>query len=135
MRELISMSVWLVLGVLGVLGAQAQTVRLAWDPSPSPGVTNYVLYASTNELSATNLMTATTNLPCGTNLTATVTDLSAGNWWFVATAWAGGVESLPSNVLQVQVPTPPANMRTVVLQYSGTLSNFYDVGFFKLRLP
>jgi hypothetical protein len=117
------------------LTASGQTVRLAWDPAPTVGITNYTLYASTNALSATNLLAATTNIPCGTNLTGTVSEIVAGRWWFAATAWKDGIESLPSNVLQVEVPRPPANMRTVVVQYSGTLTNFYDVGFFKLRLP
>jgi hypothetical protein len=66
----------------------------------------------------------------------TVSGLLAGNWWFaVAARDTNGIQSLLSNVLQIEVPKPPLNMRTVVLQYSGTLSNFYDVGFFKLRLP
>ena len=124
-----------LLGLFGGVAAQAQMVSLAWDSSIHPGVTNYTLYASTNSLVATNLATATVRLNCGTNRTGTITDLVPTRWWFTATAWADGAQSLPSNVLQVEVPLPPANMRTVVVQYSGTLTNFYDVGFFKLRLP
>ena len=45
------------------------------------------------------------------------------------------IESVPSNTVTAEVPVPPPNMRTVVLQYSGTLTNWQDVGFFKLRLP
>jgi hypothetical protein len=109
-------------------------VNLAWNASPTPAVT-YVLYAHTNDLTATNLSSAIVRLNIGTNLTATVEALKAGQWCFVATAKLNGVESDPSNSLIVEVPEPPSNMRTVVLQYSGTLTNFYDVGFFRLRLP
>lgn len=118
----------------GLLSAAAQEVKLAWDASATSGAI-YVIYASTNSLSVTNLASANVRLSVGTNLTATAQDIKAGRWWFAAAAVANGVESLPSNILIVDVPAPPAAMRTVVVQYSGTLSNFYDVGFFRLRLP
>jgi len=117
------------------VAAQAQSIRLAWDASTSPGVTNYVLYAHTNTLAATNLSAAVVKQSVGTNLTATIEDIKPGHWWFVATAVGSGVESGPSNSVNVEVPKPPAAMRTIVVQYSGTLTNFYDVGFFRLRLP
>ncbi len=107
----------------------AQSVKLAWDASPSPGVTNYVIYAATNALATL------TNISVGTNLTATVENLSPGTWRFYATAQAGGVESAPSNLLLVDVPRPPANLRTIVVQYSYTLTNWADLGFFRLRVP
>lgn len=141
--------------------AAAAELHLAWDPSPTPGVTNYVLYASTNDFSApTNLTAAAAStrvlapanpqarlsglaapdsgavrLNVGTNLTATIADLAEGYWSFAATAEMDGLESELSNIVHVQVPAPPANMRTVILQYSGTLSNFQDAVFFKLKLP
>lgn len=113
----------------------ASSINLAWDASPATNVTSYVIYASTNILNATNLASANVRLNVGTNLTATITDLKAGQWSFAAAAVSGGVEGDLSNILIVDVPKPPERMRTVVLQYGGTLTNFYDVGFFKLRLP
>ena len=113
-----------------------QTVKLAWDASGTNQPITYVLYASTTSLSDATISTATTNVPTGTNITVTISDILAGHWWFgVAARDTNGLQSVLSNVLQVEVPKPPLNMRTVVLQYSGMLSNFYDVGFFKLRLP
>lgn len=125
---------WLL---LSPLLAAAQNVTLAWDASVTPGITNYVLYASTNAISLTNttlLSTAQVRLHVSTNLTATVENLKAGQWTFAVTAMGGGIESAPTT-LAVEVPKEPARMRTVVVQYSGTLTNFYDVGFFRLRLP
>jgi len=114
--------------------AMGQSVNLAWDASTSPGVTNYVIYATTNALTDTNASSALVKVPVGTNLTAKVFDLSPGMWWFGAKAVAGGAESKLSNVVAVEVPKPPAQMRTIAVQYSYTLTNFYDLGFFKLRI-
>lgn len=98
--------------------------------------TNYWLYAHNAYLTEANKSNSLVKINAGTNLTATVENLSSGRWFFAATAVGNnGLESLLSNVLAVEAPNPPANMRTIVLQYSGTLSNFYDVGFFRLRLP
>lgn len=68
----------------------ASNVDLMWDASPTPGITNYVLYASTNALSATNLPTATVRLNVGTNLTAKVENIKAGQWSFAVTAMLEG---------------------------------------------
>ena len=46
-----------------------------------------------------------------------------------------GISSDFSNIVIVEVPYASGSFRTVVLQFSGTLTNFYDVGFFKLRIP
>jgi hypothetical protein len=116
--------------LLAAFPAPAGNVRLAWDPSPDTNVVSYAIYAGTN---SGNYFI---RLAVGTNLTCTVSNLSAYRWYFVATAaTVEGIESLPSNEVQCEVPKAPANMRTVVLQYGNTLTNFYDVGFFKLRLP
>lgn len=131
MKKII-LSFCLTIGAIAAIGAD---VRLAWDKSDTASVTNYVFYAHTNSLTATNLASAAVRLNAGTNLTARVERLAAGRWWFVVTAVGEGMESDPSNTVTVEVPEPPKNMRTVILQFSGTLSNFYDVGFFRLRLP
>lgn len=128
MKLLLSLFFWLA------PAAQAGSVSLVWDASPDSSVTNYTLYACTNTI-GTNLSAAVT-VEVGTNLTARIEDLLPGRWSFYVTAMAAyRIQSLPSNVVQAEVPAAPTNMRTVVLQYSGTLTNFYDVGFFKLRLP
>ena len=115
--------------------ARGSDIKLAWDAPPASTnytVTNYVLYAQTNLVSRTNYCVRQT---VGTNLTATVQELVPGRWWFAATAVAGGLESDLSAMVIAEVPLPPPNMRTVYVQYGGTLTNFYDVGFFRLRLP
>lgn len=116
------------------LSARAQNLTLAWSPSPSDGVTNYVLYAHTNTLTSTNLSTAAVKINVSTNLTAAVSDLVQGLWYFGVTAQTTNAQSVPSNIVLAQVPAPPSNMRTIVLQYSGTVSNFIDTGYFKLKL-
>lgn len=131
---------WLATGVaIGLLFlafvAKAD-VPLAWDASLTPGVTNYVLYASTNVLTSTNLASAPVRVNVGTNLTARVSDLLPGQWYFAVTVEKGGVQSDPSNVLPVEVPASPGTLRTVALQYSATLTNgFQDLLFLKLRVP
>lgn len=116
--------------------ALAQSVRLTWDPSPTVGVTNYVVYAHTNHLTDFDqLKQATARIPVGTNLTCTIESVTNGLWYFVATGQKNGIESGPSNEAVVEFPSPPPRMRVVVVQYSGVLTNFYDVGFFRLRLP
>lgn len=126
------------IGLMGLLAmavpVMASDIKLAWDASQTPGITNYVLYASTNTLTSTNLQSALVRLSVGTNLTASITDIKAGQWTFAATAIKDGIESSPV-LLLAEVPKAPDRMRTVVVQYSGTLTNFYDVGFFRLRLP
>jgi len=124
---------------LGVPITEAgSTVKLAWDPSPSPGIAGYTLYAHTNSLATgTNLATAPVRVQT-TNLTVTVQFTNAApRWYFVATATStNGLESVPSNELIVQSPMPPANMRTLALEYIPQITgtNWSDVGFFRIRL-
>jgi len=59
---------------------RAQTVRLAWGPSPSAGVVNYRIYYGTNS----GDYTLTTN--AGLALTQAVTLPHGGRWFFAATA-------------------------------------------------
>lgn len=113
--------------------SHAGSLRLAWDASPTPGV-SYTLYAHTNTI-GTDLVSPVVRVHAGTNLTARVTDLAAGQWHFVATAVKDNVESAPSNELVATVPAQPANMRTVVLQYNATVTgtNWLDAGFFRVK--
>lgn len=124
----------LILLLMAALAAFAQNARVAWDKSVTAGVSNYVLYVATNSLSATNLAAAAARLNVGTNLTASIEAMNPGTYWLAVTAQKAGIESLPSNILVISVPQPPANMRTVVVQFSATLTNFTDLGFFRIRL-
>ena len=134
-RRLVIIGSMLVLSSLTAFAAGG-SVHLAWDASPTPGC-NYTLYGSTNAVFPTNISTAQLRVNCSTNLTVLATDIApAGTWRFAVTAQQGGIESDLSNILVLQVPTAPGNMRTVALQYSGTLvgTNFLDALFLKLRI-
>ena len=91
----------------GCVCAAAQSVTLAWDPSPNTNVSSYVLHYGREA----GLWIASTNVG-KTNL-ATVTGLAAGTWFFVVSARddAAGLESDPSNevwcTLGPQRVTPP----------------------------
>ena len=120
---------------LSALNAGASFLRLAWDASATPGC-EYVLYASTNELTQETYRDATVRVPCGTNLTATIEGIAVGQWRFCATAIKDGVESDLSNVVVTEIPPAPGTMRTVVLQYTTTISNGWNDtdGFFRIRI-
>ena len=125
----------ILLLLLSCVPALASEIHLAWDASPTPSVASYALYAHTNVLSNTNTVWSV-RADVGTNRTATITGIASGQWYFAAAARdTNGVEGQLSIVLPYEIPLPPANLRTVVLQYSGSLSNFQDLLFFKLRVP
>ena len=74
---------------------QAQSVTLAWDASPSPCVTGYLIYYGTNSRSYSFVTNA------GLALTQTVLLPRAGRWFFAATAYdAQGLESDYSNEVE-----------------------------------
>lgn len=124
---------WLALLLATASAAHCGSLKLAWDPSPTPGVT-YRIYAHNSPI-GTNLAPAVVKLDAGTNLTAQVSNLAPGQWHFVATAVKEGIESEPSNELATEVPAKPANMRTVTLQWSATVTgtNWLDAGFFRVK--
>jgi hypothetical protein len=81
--------------------AHAQKVRLAWDASPSPGITHYRIHYGTNGAN----YTLVTNV--GLVRTQTVVLPHTGRWFFAATAVdANGLESPFSN--QIQWEAKPA---------------------------
>jgi len=108
-------------------------VKLAWDASPTPGVTNYTVCAGTNAITFDN---ALVRVSTGTNQTVSVSNLAPATWQFMVVAQKDGVVSDPSNVVVAEVPRPPATMRTVIPQWSGTVAstNWQDVGFFRVRI-
>ncbi|HMP82706.1 MAG TPA: fibronectin type III domain-containing protein [Verrucomicrobiota bacterium] len=74
----------------------AQSVTLAWEPSPDATVTGYRIYYGDASGVYTNFVDAGNATHC------VVGGLAAGaDYYFVATAYtASGVESLPSNEVQ-----------------------------------
>ena len=86
----------IVLLLVGSL-SQAQTLKsvtLAWDPSPDPTVVGYRVYYGSSSRSYTQ------SIDAGSATTATVSNLTAGEYFFVVTAYnSDGVESAPSTVL------------------------------------
>lgn len=127
----------LILGLLLPAACLGQSLTLGWDPSSSPGVTNYVIYATTNSFNYYQRSNAVVKIGVGTNLTAQITDIRPGRYWFTATAIGSGIESSNSNVLILDVPKPPANLFTIQLQYLFSLTNneAKDLGFFKIKTP
>jgi len=133
-RKLVALAAALLLSF--TVWAEPGEVNLAWDASTTPGV-QYRLYAAPFILSVTNLPLALVKLDAGTNRTAQLAALAAGTWHFVATSYfvTNNIESVPSNQVTVQVPAPPPNMRTVVLQWNATVSgtNWLETGFFRIK--
>ena len=84
----------------------AQSVTLAWDASPSPGVVGYRLYYGTNSRSYSFVIPQS-----GTSLvrTQTVVLPHTGRWFFAATARdANGMESVFSDEVEWEAkPSPP----------------------------
>lgn len=125
----------LLLFLVLALPAMGAEIRLAWTASPSTNVTGYMLYAGTNSPSITNVAE---RINAGTNQIIAISFVKSGSWFFWVTAHdSNGVESEPSSTLQVQVPDPPANLRTVLVEATIDLSstNWAEKAFLRLRIP
>lgn len=114
-------------------------IPLAWDSPTNEPTAAFILYASTNALSAANFRTAPVRLPLPPINTVTLSSFKPGTYWITVTAVSTNtLESDPSNILVAQVPTPPVNLRTVLLQYSNTITNagtnWVDAGFFRVKI-
>lgn len=84
-----------ILMLLTVLPVCAQSVALAWDASPSPGVVGYRIHCGTNANLAAFVMEA------GLTLTQAVVLPHPGQWFFAVTALhESGSESDFSNVVE-----------------------------------
>lgn len=96
---------------LSVVSLGAAEIKLAWNPSDTPGC-NYILYGATNGA----LTFANSNLKTnvGTNLIVSVSTLQMNQWQFGVTAFKGGIESDMSNILMVDVPLPVKGLRIVI---------------------
>lgn len=82
--------------LLAIVTQAADTVSLAWDPTPSTPIAGYRAYYSTNGIGG---VVSFTTVPVGT-LTTQITNVAPGVAFFYATAFlASGLESDPSNVV------------------------------------
>lgn len=93
----------LALLLVGASLPAADSVTLAWDPSPSPGVAAYRVHGGTN----TEIDLLVTN--AGVSCTQTVAVPFRARWFFAATAVdTNGIESKPSNIVSWEAnPEPP----------------------------
>lgn len=101
MRLLLSVVATGLLLIRSNLSAQnPSSIQLAWDASPSSNVTSYVVHYG----AASGVYSYSTNV--GNQTTTTVTGLQTGQvYYLVVTARDDlGVESLPSNEVNYQVP-------------------------------
>ena len=98
---LLEIVVGLFAGVGHLIAQVTPPVSLAWDASPSPDVTGYIVRHGT----ASGVYSSATNV--GNQTSASVTGLQAGQtYYLVVTARnAAGVESLPSNEATYQAAT------------------------------
>lgn len=115
----------------------AGEVKFAWTPSPDdlPGSNFvYLLRAATNTMTTFAPPVVVVNV--GTNLTASLIFTNAGRWFVDCIARdTNNVESESSNELIIDVPKPPGQFRTVVLQHAATITNgFSNVGFFRVEI-
>ena len=116
MKRLLTLGCALLGMVFGIGAATTNTLTFAWNASPDAGVAFYRLHWGTNSgsyqrsLDATNLTQTVTNFFLGTNFLA-VTALSAQ-----------GLESDPSNEIDVLLPRSPSSLRvTAVMQAANSL--------------
>jgi len=93
-----------------------QSIALAWNPSPSPGVVGYVVYYGTDGSNFNN------EIDAGSNTFATLTGLQPGttNRFEVVAYSTNGVESPPSNLIEYSVPGTPVTAKTILVQSNAS---------------
>ena len=106
--------------LLLALSAAAESVTLAWSPSPDSTVTGYFVYYGT----ASGSYTTKVNVLSGSQ--ATINGLTPGvTYYFAATAYnAAGLESDPSNEIYYRPPIPPQDSVIVVSNWTGVVLSF-----------
>lgn len=100
---------FLLFTFLAVAGWGA-SVRLMWDPSPSSGVTNYVIFVFGGHVTNANPINAASRINAGTNLTMRIDAIPPGPWTFGVAATVDLLESDPS-WLHITIPNPPQRLR------------------------
>jgi hypothetical protein len=118
-----------ILILASVTTMHAQSVKLSWDPSPSPDVTHYRIYFGTSSRNYTGVTNACLALKQMVVLPHT------GRWFFAATAVdANGCESDFSNeVVWEAKPAPPVLhgetwvRLSPVIEYSTNLVDWQSV--------
>ena len=108
---------------------QAQSVTLAWNPSPSPGVCDYRIHYGTNSRDYPFVTNS------GVELSQTIALPHTGRWFFSATVTdTNGVESDFSNEVEWEAkPAPPVLhgetwvRLTPVIQCSSNLMDWRSV--------
>jgi len=107
---------WLTFVICWVSEVQAaQSVALAWDPSPDPAIAGYRLYSGNSSRIYTQ------QLEVGNMTTTLVSNLADGRTYFFAvTAYtADGDESIPSNEVSYAAPASIAASQAISSATSG----------------
>lgn len=125
--------VGIFISVFAASSADAATLTLAWDPSPDPSVTGYIVYIGTTSGSYY------TSIDVGNTTTAQFAQAQANlTYYFVVAAYAGGlVGALSTEVSAVAATSSPGSVTlawdrsgdvsvTGYLVYVGTRSGAYD---------
>lgn len=125
-----------LLAALAGFTGSASEVPLVWDYPTNEVASAYVLYVSPTPITATNFHNAAVRLLLPPIKSTTLKDFKPGVYWMAVSAMSqdGSLESDCSNILLVQIPTSPNNLRTIAVQYSTTITNWSDVGFFKVKV-
>ncbi len=115
-RQALRLAFILMFGVIAVRStAGAASVSIAWEPSATIGVTNYIVRFWRDGASVVN------TAQVGTATNHTIHNLDAGRWHCQVSAQsAQGIESDPSNLLVMEVP--PAPVIRINLQGSGNIT-------------
>ena len=102
-RLLFKVVVGLLVSSAHLAPLEAQSVSLAWNASPSPGIASYVIRYGTTS----GVYSVATNV--GNQTAATIAGLQAGQTYYLAVMArdTAGVESPPSNEASYQVPVAP----------------------------
>ena len=92
--------------------ADAKTVSLAWEDARNPTGASYAVYRSNSVCSVTSLFVKVASVPAKS---FDDTNLAPGNYCYRVTAGMNGLESSPSNSVDVAIPLhPPVALSAVV---------------------